>query len=73
LIFIWKRRTRMIEFPAPTQIARITFSLQMLTLVVAILGIGPDILLAVLIYLTIIFTLFSFYSYLRKGGYVFTS
>ena len=73
LIFIWKRRTRMIEFPAPTQIAKITFSLQMLILVVAILGIGPDILLAVLVYLTIIFTLFSFYSYLRKGGYVFTS
>ena len=73
LIFIWKRRTRVIEFPAPTQIARITYSLQMLTLVVGILGIGPDILFAVLIYLTIIFTLLSFYSYLRKGGYVFTS
>ena len=72
-IFIWKRRTRAIEFPAPTKIVRITYSLQMLTLVVGVLGIGPDMLLATLMYLTIIFTLLSFYSYLRKGGYVFTS
>ena len=71
-IFIWKRRTRAIEFPAPTQIARITYSLQMLTLVVGVLGIGPDMLLAIMMYLTIIFTLLSFYSYLRKSAYVFT-
>jgi hypothetical protein len=42
------------------------------TLVVGALGIGPDILLAALMYLTIIFTLVASYSYLRKGGYVFT-
>ena len=70
-IFIRKRRTYAIEFPAPTQIARITYSLQMLTLLVGVLGIGPDMLLAVLMYVTIIFTLISFYSYLRKGAYVF--
>jgi len=72
-VFIWKQRTRAIEFPAPTQIARITYSLQMLTLVVGVLGIGSGILLAILMYLTIIFTLLSFYSYLRKGSYIFTS
>jgi len=72
-VFIWKQRTRAIEFPAPTQIARITYSLQMLTLVVGVLGIGSGILLAILMYLTIIFTLISFYSYLRKGSYIFTS
>jgi len=71
--FIWKRRTRAIEFPAPPQIARITYSFQMLTLVVCVFGVGPDILLAALMYLTIIFTLLSFYYYLRKGSYVFTS
>ena len=71
-IFMWKQRSRAIEFPTPTQIAKITYSVQMLTLVVGILGIGPDMLLAVLMYLAIIFTLLSFYSYLKKGGYVFT-
>lgn len=72
-IFLWKYRTRELEFPAPTQIARITYSVQMLTLSVGILGIGPDMLLAALMYLAIIFTLLSFYSYLRKSSYVFTS
>jgi len=71
-IFMWKRRSRAIEFPSPTQIARITYSIQMPTLVVGILGIGPDVLLAALMYLTIIFTLLASYSYLKKGGYIFT-
>ena len=70
--FTWKRRNRAIDFPPPTQIARITYSVQMSTLAVGILGIGPDILLAALMYLTIIFTLLASYSYLKKGGYVFT-
>ena len=70
--FMWKRRNRAIDFPPPTQIARITYSVQMPTLVVGVLGIGPDTLLAALMYLTIIFTLLASYSYLKKGGYVFT-
>jgi len=72
LTFMWKRRNRAIQFPFPTQIARITYSVQMITLVVAILGICPDRLLAALMYLTIMFTLLASYSYLKKGGYVFT-
>ncbi len=72
LTFIWKRRNRPIEFPPPTQIAKITYSVQMLALVVGVLGIGPDILLAALMYLAIIFTLVASYSYLKEGGYVFT-
>lgn len=72
LTFMWKRRNRAIQFPFPTQIARITYSVQMTTLVVAILGISPDRLLAALMYLTIMFTLLASYSYLKKGGYVFT-
>ena len=71
-IFMWKQRSRAIEFPSPTQIARITYSVQMPTLVVGVLGIGPDVLLAALMYLTIIFTLLASYSYLKKGGYIFT-
>jgi len=70
--FMWKRRNRVIEFPPPTQVARITYLIQMLTLVVGVLGIGPSILLAALMYLTIISTLLASYSYLKKGGYVFT-
>ena len=70
--FMWKRRSRFIEFPAPTTITKITYSIQMLTLVVAILGLGPFIISAALMYLAIVFTLLSFYSYLKKGGYVFT-
>jgi len=71
-IFMRKRPNRDIEFPRPTRIARITYSVQMVTLIVGVLGIGPDKLLAALMYLTIIFTLVAAYSYLRKGGYVFT-
>ena len=70
--FMWKRRTRYMEFPAPTLIARITYSVQMPTLVLGVLGIGPDWLLAALMYLTIIFTSIAFYSYYTKGSYVFT-
>ncbi len=70
--FMWKRRNRAIDFPPPTQIARIAYSVQMLTLVVGVLGIGPDTLLVALMYITIIFTLLASYSYLKKGGYVFT-
>ena len=76
LSFLWKRRTRPMEFPPPTQIAKISFSVQMPTLVVAVLGIGPSTgpnwLLAALMYLTIIALALSFYSYLRKASYVFT-
>ncbi|MFC1860381.1 CDP-alcohol phosphatidyltransferase family protein [Chloroflexota bacterium] len=70
--YIWKRRNRVIEFPPPTQVAKITYLVQMLTLVVAVLSIGPDLLLAILMYLTIISTLLASYSYLKSGGYVFT-
>ena len=72
LLFLWKRRTRAIEFPAPTQIARISYSVQMPTLIVGVLGIGPDWLLAGMMYLTIIITVAAFYSYFSKASYVFT-
>ena len=73
LTFLWKRRTRAMQFPAPTQIARISYSVQMPTLVVGVLGIGPDWLLAGLMYLTIVITVAAFYSYFGKASYVFTS
>ena len=70
--FMWKRRNRAMEFPSPTQIARVTYSVQMSTLVVGVLGIGSSLLLGALMYLAIIFTLLAFYSYMKKGSYVFT-
>ena len=70
--YLWKRRSRAIDFPTPTGIVKVNFWFWLAPLIVAILGIGPDMLLAVLMYLAIISTVLSFYSYLKKGGYVFT-
>jgi len=71
-IYLWKRRSRAFEFPTPTGVAKANFWFWLAPLIVAIFGIGPDILLAVLMYLAIISTVMTFYSYLKKGGYVFT-
>ena len=71
-IYLWKRRSRVFEFPTPTGIAKVNYWFWLAPLVVAIFGIGPVILLAVLMYLAIISTVLTFYSYLKKGSYVFT-
>ena len=70
--YLWKRRNRSFEFPTPTGVAKVNFWFWMAPLIVAILGIGPNILLAILMYLAIISTILTFYSYLKKGSYVFT-
>ena len=70
--YLWKRRSRAMEFPTPTGIAKVNFWFWLAPLVVAVFGIGPDWLLAVLMYLAIISTILTFYSYLKKGSYVFT-
>ncbi len=70
--FLWKNRTRRVEFPPPTKTAKLIFCLWIPTLAIAILGIGPAILLAVFMYLSIIATIIGFASYLRKANYVFT-
>ena len=71
-MYLWKRRTRQIEFPTPTKVAKYNFLFWLMPLILAILRIGPGWLLAVLMYLSIISTVATFYSYLKKGGYVFT-
>lgn len=71
-IFIWKRRTRVFDFPSPPPVAKANYWFWMAPLIVAILGVGPDMLLAVLMYLALISTILTFYSYLKKGSYVFT-
>jgi phosphatidylglycerophosphate synthase len=71
-MYLWKRRTRQIEFPTPTKVAKFNFIFWLMPLIVAILGVGPGWLLAGLMYMAIISTIATFYSYLRKGSYVFT-
>ncbi|MFC1967352.1 CDP-alcohol phosphatidyltransferase family protein [Chloroflexota bacterium] len=71
-IYLWKRRSRAFEFPTPTGVAKVNYWFWLAPLIVAIFGIGPDIVLAVLMYLAIISTVLTFYSYLKKGSYVFT-
>ena len=72
IIYLLKRRRRAIEFPTPPMMAKVNFWFWLAPLILAVLGIGPDILLAVLMYFAIVSTILTFYSYLRKGGYVFT-
>lgn len=72
IIYIWKRRSRTFVFPTPTPIAKANFWFWLAPLIVAILGVGPAWLLAGLMYLAVISTLLTFYSYLKKGSYVFT-
>jgi len=70
--YLWKRRSRPLEFPTPTGVAKVNFWFWLAPLVVAVFGIGPAWLLAALMYLAIVSTLLTFYSYLKKGSYVFT-
>ena len=70
--YLWKRRSRAMEFPTPTGVAKVNFWFWLAPLVIAVFSIGPDWLLAVLMYLAIVSTILTFYSYLKKGGYVFT-
>jgi len=71
-IFLWKRRRRAIEFPTPTMVAKTNFWFWLAPLVLAVLKVGPDLLLAILMYIAIVSTILTFYSYLKKGSYVFT-
>jgi phosphatidylglycerophosphate synthase len=72
LVFLIKRRKKSLVFPPAPYIARFTFSVQMAALVTGVLRLGPDWLLAGLMYLTILFTLIASYFYLKIGGYIFT-
>lgn len=71
-IYTWKQRSRDIVFPTPPMVAKVNYWFWLAPLILAILDIGPDILMAVLMYLALITTMLSFYSYLKKGNYVFT-
>lgn len=70
--YLWKSRKRRIVFPTPTGVAKVNFWFWLAPLILAIFNIGPGWLLALMMYLAIISTLLTFYSYLKKGSYVFT-
>ncbi|MCJ7514530.1 MAG: CDP-alcohol phosphatidyltransferase family protein [Dehalococcoidia bacterium] len=70
--YLWKRRSHAMEFPTPTGIAKVNFWFWLAPLVIAVFRIGPAWLLAGLMYLAIVSTILTFYSYLKKGSYVFT-
>ena len=71
-VYLWKRRTRVFDFPSPPPVAKANYWFWLSPLIVAVLGVGPDMLLAVLMYLSLISTILTFYAYLKKGSYVFT-
>ena len=72
-IYIWKHRTLKLDFPAPPGMSKAVFWFWLAPIVVGILQVGPDMLLAMLMYLAIIYTLLASYFYFRKARYVFTN
>ena len=70
--YFWLRRSRSFEFPTPTLVSKANYWFCLAPLVVAVLGIGPDWLLATLMYCAVVSTLLSFYSYIKKGVHVLT-
>ena len=71
-IYLWKRRTRFMEFPLAPPVVKATYWFWLAALIVAVLRIGPDEFLAVMMFLSLIMTVLAFIAYLKKGGYVFT-
>jgi hypothetical protein len=51
---------------------KVNFWFWLIPLILAILNIGPALLLAILMYASVVSTILTFYSYLKKGSYVFT-
>jgi phosphatidylglycerophosphate synthase len=72
VIYLLKTRHKAMTFPTPTGVAKVNYWFWLAPLILAILNIGPDILLAILMYLAVVSTILTFYSYLKKGSYVFT-
>ncbi len=72
-IFLIKRQSQNIEFPTPPMMAKINFWFWLAPLIVAVFRVGPDMLLAVLMYAAVVSTALTFYAYLKKGSYVFTN
>jgi phosphatidylglycerophosphate synthase len=68
-----RRKNPSLEFPHPPYIVKATFSFQIMpVLYVSFIQRPNDWLLAVLMYLAVLFTFLSTVAYLKKGSFVFT-
>lgn len=72
IVFLIKRQKQDIEFPTPPMLVKVNYWFWIAPLILAVFKLGPDLLLAILMYAAIVTTLMSFYTYLKKGSYVFT-
>jgi len=70
--YIWKRRTKMFDFPSPPISAKAVYWFWLVPAVLAIFNVGSDLLLAILMYLAIIYTATAAFLYIKKGIYIFT-
>jgi phosphatidylglycerophosphate synthase len=66
-----RRRNPDIEFPKPPFIVKITYTFQMLPVLTAAFFGRPGWLLDILMINAMLFTIISFVTYLKKGGFVF--
>jgi phosphatidylglycerophosphate synthase len=72
LVYLWKTRSRAIEFPLPPKVAKFNFIFWLMPLTAAIFRIGPDWGLAALMYVSMISGIASTILYFKKGFYIFT-
>jgi phosphatidylglycerophosphate synthase len=72
-VFLWKSRSRFIEFPLPPRVAKYNFIFWLLPLAVAIFRIGPDWGLAALMYISMMSGTVSSITYFKKGMYIYTA
>ena len=70
--YIWKRRTKMFDFPSPPISVKAVYWFWLVPAVLAIFNVGSDLLLAILMYLAIIYTATAAFLYIKKGIYIFT-
>ena len=71
-VFLWKSRTRRIEFPLPPRVAKYNFVFWLMPLAVAIFQIGPDWVQTALMYLSMVSGSISTITYFKKGMYIYT-
>ena len=71
-LFLLKSRTQDMEFPTPNKIAKLASWFWVAPMILILLSIGPEWLVAGIMYLSAIITLITIYTYLKKASYVFT-
>jgi hypothetical protein len=72
-IYIWKRRRIDFDFPCPPMAAKAIYWFWLAPALVAVFGTGPDLLLAVLMYMAVVYTIIVGCFYFKRGFYLFTA